>query len=108
MTNKMDPILKANWCKALRSGEYVQGQGTLRNDAGQYCCLGVLCVVAGLELDPSGNSPVGSKDSYQPIEPLVGDASLNALYHRNDGICGQRPHTFSEIADYIESPESGL
>ena len=46
----MDKGIKADWLTALRSGEYGQGKGFLKNDrsAGrtQYCCLGVLCELA--------------------------------------------------------------
>lgn len=31
------------WTAALRSGEYRQTRERLRNDAGGFCCLGVLC-----------------------------------------------------------------
>jgi len=50
--------LQTKWLEALESGNYVQGQGNLRqpvapsseNVSGQaYCCLGVLCEVAGLK-----------------------------------------------------------
>jgi len=37
----MNPVIKKRWLKALRSGEYVQSQGCLHDNAG-YCCLGVL------------------------------------------------------------------
>lgn len=39
----MNPEVKQKWVAALRSGEYNQGQGCLRNDDDSYCCLGVLC-----------------------------------------------------------------
>jgi hypothetical protein len=46
----MDAAFKAQWIEALRSGNYVQGEGRLRMDAEpdlgvahQYCCLGVAC-----------------------------------------------------------------
>jgi hypothetical protein len=38
----MNPEIKQKWIAALRSGEYKQGKGGLRNTEG-YCCLGVLC-----------------------------------------------------------------
>ncbi len=41
----MDPKWKAKWLVALRSGEFKQGTGRLRNDKGEYCCLGVLCEI---------------------------------------------------------------
>jgi|LakMenE01Jun11ns_1017448.scaffolds.fasta_scaffold9958319_2 hypothetical protein len=31
------------WIKALKSGKYKQGRGTLRTDDDKFCCLGVLC-----------------------------------------------------------------
>jgi hypothetical protein len=39
----MKPEIKAMWLDALRSGEYRQGQGVLRSEDNEYCCLGVLC-----------------------------------------------------------------
>lgn len=32
---------KRRWVKALRSGKYRQGVAMLKNDIGEYCCLGV-------------------------------------------------------------------
>ena len=47
----MDINIKANWLKALRSGRFVQGSGTLKyysvkEKQFQHCCLGVLCELA--------------------------------------------------------------
>ena len=39
----MDQEIKAKWLAALRSGEYKQGSGGLRNKNDGFCCLGVLC-----------------------------------------------------------------
>jgi hypothetical protein len=39
----MNPEIKAMWVSALRSGNYKQGHGSLRNTDNEYCCLGVLC-----------------------------------------------------------------
>jgi hypothetical protein len=50
----MDPALKAEWVRALRSGQYQQAKGYLvrkfRDDNGatSHCCLGVLCVLREL------------------------------------------------------------
>lgn len=38
----MTPELKALWIAALRSGDYKQGTGALRNPDNTWCCLGVL------------------------------------------------------------------
>lgn len=47
---KLKPAVKELWLKALRSGEYKQGDSKLkkRNYGGtvQHCCLGVLCDIA--------------------------------------------------------------
>jgi hypothetical protein len=50
---KMNPVAKAEWLKALRSGEYEQAEGKLCRPAGYegkpndtFCCLGVLTDVA--------------------------------------------------------------
>src|SRR5437868_3244044 len=40
------------WVKALRSGRYKQGRCKLRSTDNTYCCLGVLCQVAGLKQEP--------------------------------------------------------
>ena len=41
----MDAAVKDAWTEALLSGEFPQGKGTLKDDAGHYCCLGVLATV---------------------------------------------------------------
>lgn len=56
---KMNPVTKALWVHALRSGKYEQTDGYLTklgfDDDGQgkrYCCLGVLCEVASQDTTP--------------------------------------------------------
>lgn len=49
------------WARALESGDYKQGGGGLKTDAGEYCCLGVACNIAkdavGGRWTPHSNSP---------------------------------------------------
>ncbi len=40
--------LRTKWLAALRSGEYAQGRGRLKNNSDEFCCLGVACDVSGL------------------------------------------------------------
>lgn len=40
---RMNKKIKAKWLEALRSGDYKQGKGQLRNEKNNFCCLGVLC-----------------------------------------------------------------
>ena len=48
--DKMDPLIRARWVAALRSGNYKQGLGRLKvrraHQKTEYCCLGVLCEIA--------------------------------------------------------------
>lgn len=41
----MDSDIKRRWVEALRSGDYQQTTGVLKDEYG-YCCLGVLCELA--------------------------------------------------------------
>jgi len=50
----MNPEVKKKWLEALRSGEYKQGIGALRNTNASkgivtHCCLGVLCDIHSKE-----------------------------------------------------------
>lgn len=115
----MNKEIKDIWCSALRSGDYPQSAGDLRNKYG-YCCLGVLCdlaVQAGVIDEPvvRGNDyPVwlyDGKVSYLPVpvmdwagvhesDPLVTDknGALRTLAVLND-----YPNDFRYIADVIEA-----
>lgn len=95
----MAPELKAKWIAALRSGEYRQGRHALRKADGSYCCLGVLCEVAGVKLDVAGEFPEGAAD-YGPITALgICNSRQTILIGMNDGFL---PKPFSEIAKWIE------
>lgn len=54
----MKADLKAKWVEALRSGEYKQTQGRLR-DSDSFCCLGVLCDL----VQPKGWKRLGGSES---------------------------------------------
>lgn len=99
----MNAELKAKWVEALRSGEYRQGEGRLYDNAtNTFCCLGVLCKITGmsllgadregLELGPSQRQKVG-----------VSMAQMIELTTRNDGSGGRSPHSFPQLADYIDA-----
>lgn len=105
----MDKRLRDEWVAALRSGEYKQGKGLLK-DGDKYCCLGVLCVINGLDFvygDEDNNSPVGFKHGdcceaeFLPssFADLVGLSSgdQRSLAHMNDA-----GRSFASIASEIE------
>ena len=99
--SKLDPEFKAKWVAALRSGGYKQWRGGYTNwKEGKYdafCCLGVAAVLCGKD-------PKNAADMWSPRVSDLGvncdDASFLAAM--NDGKHGQAPHSFAEIADYIE------
>lgn len=110
------------WLRALRSGEYKQTEGHLKNDSG-YCCLGVACELynkthknklstfrhvngyfifneMAYELPDKVCKWLGLTSSagfYRQASKTVG------LSHLND-----MGEPFSEIADIIESNPSRL
>lgn len=88
----MNADLKAAWIAALRSGDYQQTTGILRDKDG-FCCLGVACIVGGQELT---QNPQNQNELYDwLIEEGIPTLDLWAM---ND----TRRKTFLEIADYIE------
>ncbi len=95
----MNTELKVKWVAALRSSKYQQTMGQLATDDGaKFCCLGVLCEVAGASYMPSaGLLPEDFRHS-------VGLSAWEetSLTKRNDG-SGYPRHSFTEIADYIEA-----
>jgi hypothetical protein len=99
--------IKKRWVEALRSGNYKQTTGCLRNGDG-FCCLGVLCDI----VDPEGwgnGSSLGIPYRHGNFIPdaktlqLVGIESgasteIRHLTEMNDN----SGNTFSDIADWIE------
>lgn len=117
----MTPEFKAKWIEALRSGEYKQAKECLRDMDGAMCCLGV----AANLIDPCKWNPAadeaediekgevstvgfgwdGDQTAYTgAVSEAIGILSevATSLAQRNDGTAGFEPHTFAEIADYIE------
>lgn len=112
----MDAKIKADWLAALRSGEYKQGIGRLRQD-GKFCCLGVLCDLYNKKLmkEELGNNcwkliEDTSRFTFQGITdvlsldtrkwadlPISTATILSRLMHLN--ACG---YDFNYIADIIE------
>lgn len=94
----MDAELKAKWIAALRSGEFKQTRGYLKDDAG-YCCLGVLCKVQGADF-----SKLVLKDiSLRGFDGGTTLEDRRRLADMNDGRDGHSEHSFAQIADFIET-----
>lgn len=109
----MKKQLRDSWVKALRSGEYKQARETLQV-GNAYCCLGVLCHVAGIEIPIEAND-LDSFETYRgdddeivyDLRPFrdecglgTGDGSpQNHLVDMND----KQLATFPVIASWIEA-----
>lgn len=119
--------LRDRWCAALRSGEFTQvherlvdyvsdGQGGAKES---YCCLGVLCKVAGCNpremcIDEMLSSDACARfglDPRQGMEAVGYLGSQGDLAHQNDGghrkeadgsVTDSPARDFNYIADYIE------
>jgi hypothetical protein len=125
----MDINIKADWLKALRSGSYRQGKGSLKfkDDAGfKHCCLGVLCelaVQAGVIPASKPRHPIDTPRIHQfagkrDVLPMAvvewaglhgTNPTVEVAADVADGIHGRTlaglndgPHDFSFIADVIE------
>lgn len=98
------------WIEALRSGEYRQGRGRLRNVTGtEFCCLGVLCDLAvkdgGQQWDAASYGPGfdgHSSNLSLNVQRFMGMTAKqqNRLMQLNDSLAYNK--SFNEIADYIE------
>ena len=110
----MKPEIKAKWVAALRSGEYQQGVGRLREE-NQFCCLGVLCDLyqkehpdadwlslsraarnTHLQVPSQLVTEWSEIHDYNPLVQIDGMARW-LTSHNDDG------RTFAEIADAIEA-----
>lgn len=114
--------VKRRWLEALRSGEYQQGHGWLR-DGDRFCCLGVLCDLY-IDEHPAARWKSGVFDTGRgsthaselpghvaewagllSFDPKAGAHSLAAWNDGDsdgDGQWARRPKTFAEVADMIE------
>jgi hypothetical protein len=102
----MEPTIKKQWVKALRSGAFKQTKNKLCRN-GRFCCLGVLAT-----LHPAVDSPTDkemikllsmAEENGMPHDDVLEWAGLKPqeaclLATKNDD-----GHTFPEIADYIEA-----
>lgn len=99
----MDPELKAKWVEALRSGNYQQGRYSLKKD-GKYCCLGVLCEVAGVTASGDGGLYVIHGRVWTTTIPYgafgLTDTQISNLTDLNDSQGPSNP--FPDIANFIE------
>lgn len=109
--------LRVLWIAALRSGDFKQGQHALKPDDGGYCCLGVLCEVAGI-MDKNGIASYDGAENPIYLPPFfaqhmgmnpTGTSNIRiGEDDRNDSLANmndRRKVTFTQIADLLETGE---
>ena len=122
-----DGIVRA-WVKALRSGDYRQGKGVLRNNdfiTPQYCCLGVLNKITGETVSPAMGYLEYHSNTRNPLTRIFPEEIIPWLFKQREHAMGDKYGTeysllpnslqvelasmndkhssFCEIADVIES-----
>ena len=91
------------WVEALRSGQFKQGKGVLKNQAG-YCCLGVLCEISGL-----GKFETSYNDHYNcfVFREADGPKACNYLPPQVQAWAGLRNHN-PAIPSKVDTPAAQL
>lgn len=104
----MNPELKQQWVKALRSGEYKQGIGVLRSMDDHFCCLGVLCDVVNPEgwASPEGHvirRPHDGEPNYPSSDVLKAAGMHHYVSSHLEFFNDELSWSFDHIADWIEA-----
>ena len=120
---------KDKWVAALKSGNYEQGTGCLRNKD-RFCCLGVLCDIINKELEVGkwDNKYFNNNDHYVfrindtidhgglplQIQEIAGigsrSGSINYINKKYETLSylNDKGSTFEQIAEIIEENWSEL
>lgn len=98
--------LKSKWVKALRSGEYKQGNNYLEQD-NKFCCLGVLCKVTNPSIELNTAQYIGDRgmDTTGIPKILQGEAYeqlSNPIVYKLVLLNDDKNYSFKQIASYIE------
>lgn len=86
----MDKPTALEWSAALRSGNYPQTRGAMKNFQG-FCCLGVLAKIHHIQTSPAS-------ETYSKLEKFLTTEEQSEFIQYND----QNKFTFNEIADKID------
>lgn len=107
-------VTRKQWIEALKSGEYKQGVCYLRTREDDFCCLGVLCMLAGAEMHLhdaeylvktyDGDSWIG-QTATMPSQAFLNTVGKLNLEHDNESgnlaCLNDGGYTFEQIADLI-------
>lgn len=102
----MKKKIAKRWIAALRSGEYIQGRGQLRNQD-KFCCLGILCnlhaqdhpQIAASQLSPTFYLGKKADLAHEVVRWAdISVSSESVLMDMNDA----KQWSFNQIADHIK------
>lgn len=101
---KIPRNVKQKWIRALRSGRYARGKGTLVSyNKANKVLYSVLGVAAAKEIaEPSEVCFVSTEhSSYRVDETFLPMDIQTFLMERNDGLHGAKAWSFNRMADWI-------
>ena len=95
--------IKEDWIKALRSGDYEQGEEYLRSGENHFCCLGVLC---DLFLNEKTGRDWGNLENGEEVLPIeimdwAGLQSQNPRLKYKDG-------TIQEVSNFNDGTSTDM
>lgn len=117
---KLPKAFKNKWIKALRSGKYKQGNGSLYNKKDDsYCCLGLGAAICGISLESLEGKGLLINNAEKKIrginkipKPLIGSVLkisnkynpiVDKLVDMNDNMMNMKhKYSFKRIATWIE------
>ena len=106
----MNKVVKKQWIKALKSGDYKQTTGELKRSnidhSRSFCCLGVLCDISGISTWEADNRYLEAKGILpNKVKEWAGMANdAGGFSYDNPSLIelNDSGSTFEEIADIIE------
>lgn len=111
--HKLDPVVKADWLEALRSGKYIQGHYRLKTFGDEtgpecHCAMGVCGEATGRLVEESYD--VGNEQDYKVYTDKDGKSPFSLDYnfipkevqHPIMALNDTLRLSFTEIADVIE------
>lgn len=97
------------WLKALRSGEYKQGNEQMHDGRGKYCCLGVLQKVVSGKIKRNGEEELPNSDwllkhriSFDDNNGFGACDPELPMFNKLASTANDEGFSFSRIADAIE------
>jgi hypothetical protein len=101
--NQFTQKVKNDWLNALKSGDFIQGQCSLKyidkNDETRHCCIGVLGEIhPSLKTNPNDQN----ENPYYFLEYNLGDSEVEEIWKTNDNTFSHSKPDYSNVIPLIE------